>query len=381
MKRGLVFALLLALLLTTPVQATEQEEVVIGASQKVENGEKVIAEAATMQFPEDNRDVELFCPVCYKVVVWQALYLEAEINTQDTRRLNNRHIYMAGDLKGEDIYDPLTNTGGFMFRTNKENEHSVIHLNGHKLDASQGVLMVESGEVSIIGKGTAWGRRNNPDFGSSLDVRNGAQLNIYGGTYYRISPQPLLKIVEEGTANIYGGTLVANEKYENSSVKVENGTCNIYGGMLEGGFANRVGGNLMVETDGVAAIHGGELLGGLDATGGNISNAGKLHITGGKISGAIRGADGSLVITGGEISSEIDSTNVRITGGTFTKDVRQYVQEGFKVKLKDGIYTVTEGSAGLPWQWLAIGGGALVVLVALIVVLTAAGKKKKKQEV
>ena len=61
MKRGLVFVLLLALLLTTPVQATEQEEVVIGASQKVENGEKVIAEAAVMVFPEDKSDVVSLC--------------------------------------------------------------------------------------------------------------------------------------------------------------------------------------------------------------------------------------------------------------------------------------------------------------------------------
>lgn len=371
MKRGMVFVLLLALLLTTPVPQVQAEV--------REASAEVIAEAAQMVFPEDKSDVELFCPVCYKVVVWQALYLEAEINTQDTRRLNNRHIYMAGDLKGEDIYDPLTNTGGFMFRTNKENEHSVIHLNGHKLDASQGVLMVEYGEVSIIGDGEAWGRRNNPDFGSALDVRGDAELNVYGGKYYRNSPQPMVKIVEEGIFNLYGGTLEGNDSQEPGSVRVENGTFNLYGGVLESGFGSRMGSNLVVFEEGTANIYGGELTGGRDATGGNIYNKGTLNVYGGKISGEIREEGGNETITGGYLDSKITAENASITGGTFTTDITPFVKEGFKANMKNGVYTVGEGME-LPWLWIAVGGAAVVVLVVVIVVVSAAAKKRKQKE-
>ena len=372
MKRGLFFVLLLALLLTTPVPQVQAQSV-------QEISAEILDMTEQMQFPADQESVEMRCPVCLQTVTWYALHVDAEINTQETRRLNNLHIYMVGDIVGEDIFDPKTNTGGFMFRTAKTNRHSVIHLNGHTLNASQGVLMVEYGEVSIIGDGEAWGRRNNPDFGSALDVRIGAELNIYGGKYYRNSPQPMVKIVEEGTFNLYGGTLEGNDSQEPGSVRVENGTFNLYGGVLESGFSSRVGSNLVVYEEGTANIYGGEFTGGRDASGGNIYNKGTLNIYGGKISGEIREEGGNETITGGYLDSKITAENASITGGTFTTDITPFVKEGFKANMKNGTYTVGEG-VELPWMWIAVGGAAVVVLVVVILVVSAAGKKKKAEE-
>ena len=366
-----VFVLLLALLLTTPVLQAQAQSV---RPAHVE----IMEEAAQMQFPEDKSDVQLPCPICGETVTWIALHMDAELNTQDTRRLNNRHIYMAGDMVGVDIYDPKSNTGGFMFRTNKENEHSVIHLNGYDLNASQGVLMAEHGEVSILGEGECWGRRNNPDYGSNLDVRGEAEINVYGGTYYRNSPQPMVKVVEDGTFNLYGGTLEGNDGQEASSIRVEGGTCNIYGGLLESGYGSREGSNLTVEAEGKATIYGGELLGGKDGVGGNILTSGTLEICGGIISGNVKEMDGSLTITGGALDSVITAENITIEGGTFTRDVSQFVKEGVKVSHKDGVYTVGGENAALeqPWLWIALGGAAVLVVVILLIVLS---KKKNRQ--
>jgi len=370
MKKLWIFVLL-ALLLTTSAPRA-QAQGVRGASAEI------IEVVAAMQFPDDNSDVELPCPICGETVTWIALHMDAEINTQDTRRLKNRHIYMTGDIVGTDIYDPKSNTGGFMFRTNKENEHSVIHLNGYALNASQGVLMAEYGEVSIVGDGEAWGRRNNPDYGSSLDVRGEAAINIYGGTYYRNSPQPMVKILEEGTFNLYRGTLEGNDGQETGSIRVEGGTCNLYGGLLESGYGSREGSNLTVEPEGTAVIYGGELVGGKDGVGGNILTSGTLEIHGGEISGNVKQMDGSLTITGGQFNSAIVAENATITGGTFTTDVTEFVKEGVKVSHKDGICTVggEDTEPELPWLWIAVGGAAVLAAVVLLIVVS---KKKNRQ--
>lgn len=371
MKKLWIFTLLLALLVTTPAPKAQAQSV-------REASAEIIEGVAAMQFPEDNSDVDMLCPICGETVTWIALHMDAEKNTQDTRRLKNLHIYMTGDMVGIDIFDPKSNTGGFMFRTNKENEHSVIHLNGYKLNASQGVLMAEYGEVSIVGEGEAWGRRNNPDYGSNLDVRGEAEINVYGGTYYRNSPQPMVKVVEDGTFNLYGGTLVSNDSQEASSIRVEGGTCNIYGGLLESGYGSREGSNLTVEPEGTAYIYGGQLVGGKDGVGGNILTSGTLEIHGGEISGNVKQMDGSLTITGGAFNSVITAENATIEGGTFTADVTKFVKEGIKVSHKDGVYTVGGEDTGLelPWLWIAVGGAAVIVVVILLVVLS---KKKNRQ--
>ncbi len=380
MKRVLVFVLLLALLLPTPVLQA-QAAISEAAAQELERSRKVIADASAMQFPGDSTDVELPCPICGETVVWYAWYLDAEVNTQQNRRLENRHLYLAGDMVGTDIYDPKSNTGGFMFVTGTDNKHSVIHLNGYNINASQGVVSVDDGEVSIIGDGDVWGRRNNKDFGSSLDVRDGEELNIYGGTYYRSSPQPLVKIVEEGTVNLYGGKFVGNDSQEASTVRVEDGTCNIYGGRLESGYGSREGSNLTVEPEGTAVIADGVLVGGKDGVGGNILTSGTLEIHGGEISGNVKQMDGSLTITGGQFDSAILAENMTIEGGAFSTDITKFVETGFKIRRMEDYYIVYFGGASATeWLWMcAIAGGVVVVLVVVIVAVWVAGKKKKRQ--
>ena len=378
-----MLTLLLALLLTTPVLQT-QAAVPGTAAEEMARAEKVLADVAAMQFPADNTDVKMPCPICGETVTWLAWGMESEINTRDNRYLENKHLYLISDFTGTEINDPITNAWGWVFRTAKANTHSVIHLNGKTLKASQGGISSFHGEVNVIGDGYVWGNRGtNSSFGSNLDAGEGATLNIYGGTYYKTSSRPLLYVNGEGsTCNIYGGKLEGNDAKADGTVAVENGgSFNMYGGTVETGYLSKEGDTLLVNTGSKACIYGGSVIGGKDKTGGNIYVGGTLEIHGGSISGAIKEFDGKLTITGGKLNSQILGEAVTVEGGTFTTDITKLVPEGIQVRQKDGVYGVGADAVmggDVPWLWIAIGGVA--VLVVAITVAALAARKKKEDE-
>lgn len=382
-----VFALLLAVLLTTP--ALQVNAVIPDtAAQEIERSQKVIADAAAMEFPTDDTNVTQLCPVCGKVVEWLAWSLDSAANLESTSSHNliDKHLFLIGDMAGiEDIYDQTINWDGFVFTASTKNTHSVIHLNGHTIKGPQGGIRARGGDLSIIGSGEVWGNRNNSKYGGNLDARETGVLNIYGGTYYKTSPQPLLQIGgAEAAVNLYGGKLEGNDnKAEGTVVVEEGGTFNVYGGSVESGYTSKDGDTLLVNAGCSANIYGGKVAGGKDEAGGNIYTAGDLQISGGEISGAIKEYGGKLQITGGYVNSVVVSENCVIEGGTFTTDITRFVAEGVKVSNKDGVYTV--GAAGLaapgelPWLWIGIGGAAVVAAV-LVTVLAISAKKKKETE-
>ena len=378
-----MLTLLLALLLTTPVLQT-QAAVPGTAAEEMARAEKVLADVAAMQFPTDNTDVKMPCPICGETVTWLAWGMDSEINTRDNRYLENRHLYLISDFTGTEIDDPASNAWGWVFRTAKANTHSVIHLNGKTLKASQGGISSFHGEVNVIGDGYVWGNRGtNSSFGSNLDAGEGATLNIYGGTYYKTSSRPLLYINGEGsTCNIYGGKLEGNDNKADGTVVVENGgSFNMYGGTVETGYLSKEGDSLLVNTDSKACIYGGSVIGGKDKTGGNIYVGGTLEIHGGSISGAIKEFDGKLTITGGQLNSQILGEAITVEGGTFTTDITKFVPEGIQISQKDGMYGVGADAVmggDVPWLWIAIGGVA--VLVVAITVVALAARKKKEDE-
>lgn len=377
-------SLLLALLLTTPVLQA-QAAIPGAAAEEMARAEKVLADVAAMQLPADNTDVEMPCPICGETVTWLAWGMESEINTRDNRYLENKHLYLISDFTGTEIDDPKSNTWGWVFRTAKANTHSVIHLNGKTLRASQGGVGAFHGELNVIGDGFVWGNRGtNSSFGSNLDAGEGATLNIYGGTYYKTSIRPLLYVNGEGsTCNIYGGRLEGNDNKADGIAAIEGGgTFNMYGGTLESGYLSADGDTLQVNEGCTANIYGGKLIGGKDEAGGNIYTAGKVEIHGGEISGAVKAAiDGKLTITGGHLNSTVVGENMTIEGGTFTTDITRFVPEGVRVSEKKGLYTVGDDAVvggDMLWLWIALGGVA--VLVVAITLLALAAKKKKKDE-
>ena len=377
-----VILLLAALLILPGMQAFASAPT--ESAEEAPTPEQILADVAAMQFPADHSDVEMLCPICGETVTWLAWGMESEINTRDNRYLENRHLYLISDFTGTAIDDPITNAWGWVFRTAKANTHSVIHLNGKTLKASQGGISAFHGEVNVIGDGYVWGNRGtNQDFASNLDVGEGATLNIYGGTYYKTAIRPLAQASGEGSVlNIYGGKLEGNDNKADGTVLIEDGaTFNLYGGTIESGYMSKEGDTLRVDPGSTANIYGGKVVGGTDETGGNIYTSGKLNIYGGEISGAIKEFDGSLTITGGQLNSMVLGENVTISGGTFTTDITKFVAEGIPVAQKDGTYAVgvTALSGGAaPWLWIAIGGGVvLIVAITLLAVLT---KKNKEEE-
>ena len=378
-----LFALLLTLVLTLPVlqaQAALPDE----ATKELARAEKVIADVNQMQFPADESDVEMPCPICGETVTWLAWGVESEINTRDNRYLGNRHLYLISDFVGTEVDDPPVNCWGWVFRTAKANTHSVIHLNGKTLQGSQGGIGSFHGEVNVIGDGVVYGNRGtNSNFGSNLDAGEGATLNIYGGTYYKTSNRPLLYVNGEGsTCNIYAGKLEGNDNKADGAVQLaDGGTFNLYGGSVESGYLSEDGDTLLINEDCSANIYAGKLAGGKDETGGNIHVDGKLKIYGGEISGAVKTAGGKIDISGGHLNSKLVGENITITGGTFTTDITRLVAEGIPVNGKDGIYGVGEDAAAVatfPWLWVAVGGA---VAAAVVVITALAIKAKKKKEV
>lgn len=377
-------ALLLTLALTLPVLQV-RAAMPVEAAEELTRAEKVLADVKQMQFPADESDVQMPCPICGETVKWLAWGVDSEINTRDNRYLENRHLYLTSDFTGEVINDPKTNAWGWVFRTAKANTHSVIHLNGKTLKAAQGGIGVFHGEVSVIGEGLVYGNRGtNSSFGSNLDAGDGATLNIYGGTYYKTSSRPLLYVNGEGsTCNIYGGMLEGNDNKMDGTVRLAGGGAfNLYGGTVECGYNSKEGDTLFVDTGCTANVYGGKLAGGKGEDGGNVYTSGKLTIYGGEISGAIKEFAGNLTVKGGSLNSAIAGENVTVEGGTFTTDISGYVAEGIKVKNKDGVYAVgeeTTATAGdIPWLWIGVGGG--VVVVGTVTALAISAKKKKEDE-
>lgn len=389
-----LFACLLALtLLLTGTQVFAAEAAVsqpgvVAPEDRVQWGQDVVKAASEMVFPTDGSDAKLPCPICGETVTWYAWELYNENNSDPDRRyLNNIHIFLIGDMTGiEDIFDRTINIDGFVFQSRKSNEHSVIHLNGYAINGPQAGVYARGGELNIIGEGTVRGHRENSKFGSNLHIDNGGTLNIFGGTYDKTKALPLLRITEGSTCNFYGGTLMGNDFLTGGTVRVvEDGTFNMYGGTIETGYSSAQGDTVYVEL-GKANIHGGTILGGRGAQGGNITaDAGELNITGGNINGAILAPGATVTVTGGNFDSTLTGPLINITGGTFTLDMTEYMDEGYVCSEKDGSFTVQtvqeQKSEAFPVELiLPIGGGVLAVVVAVVVILLLSKKKKPQDE-
>ena len=97
-----IVTLLLAALLLLPGMQAYATAPTEGA-EEAPAPEQVLSAVAAMQFPADNSDVEMPCPICGETVTWLAWGMESEINTRDNRYLENRHLYLISDFTGTEI--------------------------------------------------------------------------------------------------------------------------------------------------------------------------------------------------------------------------------------------------------------------------------------
>ena len=208
---------------------------------------------------------EKTCPCCGKKlseITWSTL-------TATRKTLPTGHFRLTKDTPREAT---LTASGT-----------AVLDLNGYTLTAAPGerVMYVYSGNTYVfdsVGTGAVVGNGTTSEAGGLVTVRDGATMNIYGGTFtggttpegkgggnFRVA----------GTVNIYGGTVSGGTAaYHGGNFNVSSGIVNVYGGRIEGGrtTGDGRGGNFyLTGNTSQLNIYGGTITGGISAgTGGNI---------------------------------------------------------------------------------------------------------------
>ena len=179
-----------------------------------------------------------YCDHCKKDVVWTPLTAEGDM-------LESGHYYAQADLT--DFEQKNIYVGGAV----------CVNLNGKTLTAATRAFSVyPSGELSIMGSGTVYGR-------------GGAEKTPNGGA---------ISVVKDGVCNLYGGTL-AYMASEETGIKAPSnggilniaGTFNMFGGTIEGGVATNAGGSVFVEPTGTLNVSGGTIL--MGKMGANSSNS------------------------------------------------------------------------------------------------------------
>ncbi|MBR4864513.1 MAG: DUF4886 domain-containing protein [Oscillospiraceae bacterium] len=206
--------------------------------------------------------------------------------------------------------------------------------------------------MDTVGGGQIVGTARGDD-GGTIYVRTNGVLQLHSGALVnaqknRLRDGGVIFVENGGTFEMRGGIVdgsgvtVQTDYTKNGSAIYCAGNVNIYDGMILGGSAN-FGGTFYVSETGVVNVFGGTVMGGTSVShGGSIYNLGKLHVSGGLITGgyAPKGRGGNiyssgdvaqLLITGGIIENgQADSSggniaayngSVEITGGTIRGNV------------------------------------------------------------
>ena len=137
-------------------------------------------------------------------------------------------------------------------------------------------------------------------------------VNMYGGTIADgktlVTPSNGVvagNVLIRGTAvmNMYGGEIVGGHAKKYGGAVTVFGTFNMTGGKIYNNVSEDVGANLMVTANAIANIGGtAEIYGGVGVNGNdNITCTGTLNITGGKIDGGISGSFKSLTVSGAPV--------------------------------------------------------------------------------
>ena len=279
----------------------------------------------TIQLPENNgNDALVFvegttnaiCPVCEELVKWTGLEgdIAAAFWLQD-----GGHYYLSGDINSTAI------DGAITVNTTTGNA-ACLHLNGHSITSTADCAInsygTAVGALNIMGNGTVSGAGVSASEkwrAATLNVTNGAEVNLYGGTFTKGASNAPVVWVWAGSVNLYDGAKLVgtdqNLSTYSSTVYLQNEGANFYmhGGEITGGTNLNSGGNVLVN-NGAFVMDGGTIRDGNANAyfGGNVYvKGGAFTLNGGTISG------GTAVYHGSNIYVNTGST-VSITGGTIT---------------------------------------------------------------
>ncbi|MBR2311393.1 MAG: hypothetical protein IKA47_12840 [Oscillospiraceae bacterium] len=125
-----------------------------------------------------NANNEAYCPVCKKIVVWQAVADDSTIFTFT----DGGHWYLNRDMTytGEDtVY----------MRSGAEGTVTCLNLNGYNITATKAsALFVSSGYLNVMGDGVVTGYATKTGNGAALFTNNKKTTNgasLYSGTYLK----------------------------------------------------------------------------------------------------------------------------------------------------------------------------------------------------
>lgn len=205
--------------------------------------------------------------------------------------------------------------------------------------------IMDSVGTGIILPASTDGNYNLDRYGMTAYVDNfAAVVNLYSGTIDGtncVTQYGHGIAVNDGTFNMYGGTILGGESFGPGSTCVSaTGTFNMYGGKLVGGtcytaeYVNPIGG-VVFRVLGNTTIYGGEIVGGsTDTVGGivrvsaDIYGMGKLVIKGGSFTGGKAPVGGGIYVSR---NSEVVVSGNPVINGNDVSDF--YFAEGAKFSI------------------------------------------------
>lgn len=198
-----------------------------------------------------------FCAVCKKTVTWKKLSEttpDAAVSdgvaqlTQQVALQNGDHYYLDMDVS----YTSTGTNTSFISASGTAGHVSCIHLNGHKLTATNKIAIYGSGSVlNVLGNGEVTGHTTTANYGAAVQINNatkGNGINLYGGTYKKTANSSVNASVVTvsnagGNIRLYqgvtikGGTGLAvstGTAKKKVSVMPQNSNIFLYGAAVEG---------------------------------------------------------------------------------------------------------------------------------------------------
>ena len=283
----------------------------------------------------------------YRLTVDVTLSAQANVSSNQTLNL---------DLNGHTI-------------TNSVAEKRILGLSN---DGAVLNIVDTSGNYATIPGTIKWNSAVNSSSlqGSLLYMNNTAgtaMINLWKGVLDGSGIQsstangPVVNITQ-GTLNMYGGTIIGGKTTGNGgSLTVGGsalGTFNMYAGTIKDGDAG-MGGNIHVNTAGIAKLYGGIVSGGNATQGGNISISGEVQLLGATLSDGTATTNGGNVFLTSRSSATDTKTLFKMTSGLIengTANGKNSNQGGGNVYIN--IKTGFEMSGGIVSGGNALGGNA-----------------------
>ena len=172
----------------------------------------------------DTGTANAVCPACGEMKSWTAINGTGSVSVT-----SGNHYYLASDI--------VSTAGAYMTLSAKT---ACLHLNGHDLTYSGRIFLTTANvnlfsKLNIMGDGVVTSTGTHDTYATgTIHLAGTVELNLYGGTYrYQgTTYAPIRVTAANGVANIYDGAVIDGDN--GTAIMVENGTLNLLGGTIVG---------------------------------------------------------------------------------------------------------------------------------------------------